>query len=292
MQTNNKLFCNRSAFLREIDGFKLGSILTALTVSFSFLGLASRAYAGDAPPWMRALVNVPLPEHDEKTNAVLLLAEDTFTVQGSGRMKRIERRVYKILRPDGRTYGTIHAHFDSETKINFIHGWCIPAQGKDYEVKDKEAIETALYGVQDGELMSDLKTKVLTIPASEPGNIVGYEIEQEVHPYVIQDIWSFQREDVPVREAHYTLQLPAGWEYKAVWLNHAEVAPTTGSGSWQWTVQDVKGIRSEDDMPPWRGLAGSMVVSLLPPGAPQNKSLLTWNDVAAWYMDLTRDRQA
>jgi len=292
MQTNNKLFCNRSAFLREIDGFKLGSILTALTVSFSFLGLASRAYAGDAPPWMRALVNVPLPEHDEKTNAVLLLAEDTFTVQGSGRMKRIERRVYKILRPDGRTYGTIHAHFDSETKINFIHGWCIPAQGKDYEVKDKEAIETALYGVQDGELMSDLKTKVLTIPASEPGNIVGYEIEQEVHPYVIQDIWSFQHVDVPVREAHYTLLLPAGWEYKAAWLNYPEAAPSTASGQWQWVVNDVKAIKPESAMPPWGGVAAQMIVSLIPPGGAGNKGFESWADMGRWQFGLTQGRRS
>ena len=42
----SKSSCSRSAFLREIDGFKLGSILAALTVSF--LGLASPAYAADA----------------------------------------------------------------------------------------------------------------------------------------------------------------------------------------------------------------------------------------------------
>ena len=256
-----------------------------------FFALSVPARAGDAPQWMHALVNTPLPEHDEKTNAVLLLAEDTFIVQGNGKIKRIERRVYKILRPDGRGVGTVHADFDSETKINFIHGWCIPAQGKDYEVKDKEAIETALFGVQDGELVSDLKTKVLTIPASDPGNIVGYEMEQEVHPYVIQDIWSFQRENVPVREAHYTLQLPAGWEYKAVWLNHSEVAPTSGSGQWQWVVTDVKAIKPEDAMPPWGGVAGQMIVSLIPPASSANKGFESWADMARWQDGLDRGRR-
>ena len=115
---------------------------------------------------MRALVNVPLPAHDEKTDAVLLYSEDILSVQGNGKIKRTERRVYKILRPDGRKYGKVFADFDSETKINSIHGWCIPAQGQDYEVKDKDALETALFGVQDGELMTDLKTRVLTIPAA------------------------------------------------------------------------------------------------------------------------------
>src|SRR6266849_4655520 len=231
MQMNSKSFCSRSAFLRGIDHLGLSLILAAPTVLL--LGLPAPVRAGDAPQWMHALVNVPLPEHDEKTDAVLLLAEDTFTVQGNGKMKRIERRVYKILRPDGRGYGTIYANFDAETKINSIHGWCIPAQGKDYEVKEKEAVETALLGVQGGELMSDLKSKILTIPAADPGNVVGYEIEQELRPYVMQDIWEFQRAEVPVREAHYSLQLPAGCEYKAVWLNHPEVQPTGGGGQWQ-----------------------------------------------------------
>jgi len=37
-------------------------------------GLAGvpRCAAGDAPGWMHALVNVPLPAHDEKTDVVLL----------------------------------------------------------------------------------------------------------------------------------------------------------------------------------------------------------------------------
>jgi len=236
-------------------------------------------------------VNVPLPEHDEKTNAILLLADDTFTVQGNGKMKRVERRVYKILRPDGRRYGTIYANFDSETKINFIHGWCIPAQGKDYEVKDKDAIETALFGVKDGELMSDLKTKVLVIPASDPGNFVGYEIEQEVHPYVIQDVWAFQQPNVPVREARYSLQLPAGWEYKAVWLHHPEVPPYGASGQWSWVVSDVKAIKPEDEMPPWEGVAGQMILSLIPPGGSGSKGFESWVDMGRWQDGLARGRR-
>src|SRR5690242_13929813 len=288
---NSKLFCNRLRFLPVIERTGFGSIPAVAAIAVLFLSLTGPVRAGDAPPWMRALVNAPLPEHDEKTNAVLLLSEDTFIVQANGKMKHIERRVYKILRPDGRRYGTVSAHFDSETKINSIHGWCIPSQGKDYEVKDKEALETALFGVQDGELVSDLKTKLLTIPAADPGNIVGYEIEQEVHPYVIQDIWDFQRPNVPVREAHYTLQLPAGWEYKAVWLNHPDVAPTGGGGQWQWAVSDVKAVKPEDEMPPWQGVAGQMILSLIPPGGSVNKGFESWKDMALWEGAILRGRR-
>jgi hypothetical protein len=285
---NSKLSCSRWEVPRQIKTSILARLFTAL-ILLLFVQ-AYPAQGGDAPQWMRVLANVPLPAHDEKTNAVLLLSEDFFTVLSNGKMKRIERRVYRILRPDGRGYGTVRADFDSESKINFIHGWCIPAQGKDYEIKDKDAVETALFGIADGELMSDLKTKLLTIPAADPGNIVGYEMEQEVRPYVIQDVWAFQHENIPVREARYSLQLPAGWEYKAVWLNHPQVEPSGGAGQWNWSVTDVKAIKPEDDMPPWPGVAGQMIVSLFPPGGVGNRGFGSWADMGRWTDNLARGR--
>src|SRR4029077_2445504 len=230
---------------------------------FAWLSVAvPAARCGDAPQWMHAAANAALPEHDEKTNAVLLYSEDTLSVQSNGKIKKVERRVYKILRPDGREYGVVRADFDAESKINNMHGWCIPSQGKDYEVKEKDAIETALLGVQNGELMTDLKSKILTIPASDPGHIIGYEIEQELRPYVMQDFWAFQVVNVPVREAHYSLTLPPGWEYKVFWLNHPELPPSGGSGQWQWVVNDVPAIKPEGGMPPLPSVAGFMVISL------------------------------
>jgi hypothetical protein len=267
------------------SGVWLGAALLACSLG------ANATRAGDAPAWMHALVNAPLPAHDEKTDAVLLYSEEILSVQGNGKIKRTERRVFKILRPDGRKYGRIYANFDSETKINSIHGWCIPAQGKDYEVKDKDAMETALFGVQDGELMTDFKTKVLTIPAADPGNIVGYEIDQEVRPYVMQDVWAFQREEIPVREAHYTLQLPQGWEYKATWLNYAEAKPSEAGTQSQWVVKDVEGIRPEYDMPPREGVAGQMIVSLIPPGGSQSKGFENWMDMGRWENGLALGRR-
>src|SRR6266571_6258402 len=237
----NKLCCYRWEPREEIR--RVRRVLYLAGLFLSVLVTIPAARCADAPQWMHTAANAALPEHDEKTNAVLLYSEDTVIVQSNGKIKKVERRVYKILRPDGRQYGTFRADFDAETKINNIHGWCIPSQGKDYEVKEKEAIETALLGVQNGELMTDMKTKLLTIPAADPGNTVGYEIEQEVRPYVLQDVWRFQEVSVPVREAHYTLQLPAGWEYKATWINYPEAKPTQAGNQMQWVVRDVNAIK-------------------------------------------------
>ena len=285
----NKSCCYRWAPREEIR--RVRRVLYLAGLFLSLLVTIPAARCADAPQWMHAAANAALPEHDEKTNAVLLYSEDTLSVQSNGKIKKVERRVYKILRPDGRQYGTFRADFDAETKINNLHGWCIPSQGKDYEVKEKEAIETALLGVQNGELMTDLKSKILTIPAADPGNIVGYEIEQELRPYVMQDVWAFQKVEVPVREAHYSLQLPAGWEYKAVWLNHPEVPASGGAGQWQWVVNDIKAIKPEGGMPPWQGIAGVMIVSLFGSAGGQNNGFADWKAMGKWETSLTNGRR-
>ena len=266
------------------------SPLAAIFLCFAAF-LAPVSLAADAPAWMHALTSVPLPDHDDKTDAVLLYSEDIVTVQGNGKIKHLTRRAYKILRVGGKDHGTAVAYIDAETKILNMKGWCIPAQGKDYEVKEKESIETSLPGVANGELVSDVRAKILPIPASDPGNIVGYEIEQEERLYIFQEQWVFQS-SLPTREARFTLNLPAGWEYKATWMNFPEAKAASSSPTQaQWVVSDVKAIRAEDDMPPWKGVAGQMLLALIPPGDSQKKGFVSWSEMAKWESDLAQGRR-
>lgn len=257
---NNKSFCSPPVPMPAIDSRHLRILLCA---AFCALTAALPARASDAPQWMHALVSAPLPAHDEKTDAVLLYEERIVNVQSVDKIKTQVRVAYKILRPNGRGYGRAAVSFDAHSKINGLHGWCIPASGKDYEVKDKEAFEIALPGVEGSELVNDVKDKVLQIPAADPGNIVGYEYEEDEQPIVLQEIWALQRE-IPVRETRYSLQLPAGWAYKAYWMNYPETKPSENGTQLQWTVSDVKSIRREPEMPPVAGISGQMVVSFFP----------------------------
>jgi hypothetical protein len=246
---------------------------------------AARAWS--PPAWVQAQVNAPIPAHDEKTGGVLLYSETVLNVRPNGKLQRLDRRVYRILRPDGEGLGVARVDLDGQTKLNSLHGWSIPATGKGYDVGERDAVESSILGVLNGELMSDVRTKLLRIPASVPGNIVAYEWEVQERPYQLTDEWQFE-DTVPVREARYTLQLPAGWSYKVTWLNHVEQQPSGTSGI-TWVLQDLKPIEVEERMPPWRGIAGRMVVSVQPPnGMPRGFS--SWSEMGHWYQDLARDR--
>jgi hypothetical protein len=262
------------------------AVLTPLLTVLPLLGAHNQA-----PEWLHALKGTPIPAHDEKTRAVLLYAEENLTVISTDKFRSVVRRAYKILRPEGRDYGTVAVTFNSlNEKVISIHAWCIPAGGKDCEVTDKDAMDVSPLKGDVETLITDLRAKILQIPAADPGNIVGYEYVVEEHPLVLQDVWQFQK-TIPVRESHYSLTLPSGWEFKNAWVNYPEVkSHDAGNGQWEWTVGEVKEIREEKEMPPWKGLAGQMVVTLFPPGGAAANSLPTWNDLGGWYAHLTSDR--
>ena len=250
----------------------------------------SAVWAASAPEWMRAQVNAPVPAHDDETDAVVLYSETELTVLAPGKMKRLERRVYKILRSNGEAYGVVRTEFTPQSRVTSMHGWSIPAQGKDFEVKDRDVIETAITNVDGGELISDVRRKVMQIPASVPGSIIGYEIEQEMQPYEMTDEWDIQ-DTLPVREARYTVRLPSSWSYKVFWLNHDESAPTeVAPGQWRWVATDLKPVKLERRMPPWQGIAARMVLSLQPPGG-KGGGFQSWQEVGTWYLGLANGRR-
>ena len=259
-------------------------------IGFGALALVAVPARGDAPAWMRMAAGASLPTYDEKTNAVLIYSEDIVTVLPNGRKKSVERRAFKILRPEGREFGVAWGYVSQDSKIGSMRGWCIPKQGKDYEVRDKDAMEKSL-AIYNGELASDLKVRYFTIPAAEPGNVVGYEIQYDGMPFVLEDVWSFQRE-VPVKEARYTLQMPPGWEYKASWLNHPKIEPTAGGvNQWQWVLSDLPALRPEVHMPPFQGVSGRMTIAFLAPGEHGHSGFLTWADMGKWEAELVTGKR-
>src|SRR6266851_2885877 len=244
------------------------------------------AASGDAPQWMHALVGVTLPSYDEKTDAVVLYSETNVTVLSENKIRTRVRNAYKILRPDGRERGTVAVYFNPNRKITSLHAWCIPAQGKDFEVKDKDAMDFAA-PAEGGYLVEDTRYRILHVPAPDPGNIIGYEYEVEEQPFWLQYVWYFQGTE-SLKENSYSLELPSGWEYKVSWLNHGELKPAqAGANVWQWAVSDVKGVREQPEMPPSSGIVGQMIVSFFPPGGTSRKNeLANWKEMGKWYWNL------
>lgn len=251
--------------------------------------LLSTPAVADAPAWMHAHAGDSLPPHDEKTTAAVLYSDSVLTVLPDGKMRRLDREVIRILRPDGASRAVVRAYYDAQSRIISMHAWSIPVAGKDYELKDKDAVETAI-DVDGGILMSDERVRIMRIPAATVGGVIGYEVEQEVRPYEMVDQWDFQ-DTIPVGEAHFAIQLPPRWSYRASWLNHAAEAPTEVSpGRWSWSLAQLPAVRLEQNMPPWRGIAGRLEVAAVRPDG-QDPGMQSWHDLGLWYWNLTKGRR-
>ena len=280
---NNKLFSSR----KKLPGRT--SIWAALLLTASVCGWAPAARAG-LPDWLREAARAPLPQYPDDVDAVVLLDEQVTSISQNGEINTRYREAYKILRPEGRARGMVVVYFDNETQLTYLKAWSIPAGGQEYEVKEKEAVETGFPG--GGILYHDTHYKVLKIPAAEPGNIIGYEYEQKRRPYILQDMWRFQ-DDIPVRRARFELRLPEGWEFDSFWMNHDVQKPqSAGENQWVWELNDLPPVEPEPAMPAWRALAGRMAVTYFANrGNSMGSSHATWMGIGRWYAQLAGGRR-
>lgn len=280
---NNKWFCGLSKRVNR------SSVLLSCIFALTLAAWVPSIEAG-TPEWLRTAAQSPVPHYSDDTNAVVLWDEQVTTVKDNGEIKTQYRRAYKILRPEGRDHGIVTVYFDNETRLTYLKAWSIPADGKDYEVREKDAVETAFPG--GGELYQDTRYKLLKIPAAEPGNVIGYEYEQKQRPYILEDVWRLQVE-IPVRRARYVLRLPEGWEFDTVWVNRPAQKPVpTDKNEWVWDLQDIAPVEEEPAMPDWRSVAGWLAVTYFPRRQDTNeKSPASWSDIGRWYARLVEGRR-
>src|ERR1041385_770496 len=95
------------------------------------------------------------------------------------------------------------------------------------------------------------------------------------HPYTFEDQWFFQGRQ-PVTRARFTLHLPAGWEFRAAWLHHAEQEPQVQGGTYTWDLSDIPRIENEVEMPHLRALAGQVIRSEEHTSELQSRLHLVW----------------
>ena len=261
------------------------SIAAAIAIA-AWMWRPAQVAADQAPDWLRAASQDKLPDYPKETEAVVLLEEQYTTVKDNGEIETRCRRAYKLLRPEGREgYGGVAVNFDNETKLTYLKAWTITADGAAIELKEKEAVEA---GLSSYEIYSDKRVKYLKFPEANPGSVVGYEYVQKHRPFVFEDDWWFQSR-IPTRKARFVLQIPSGWEYTNYWAHYPEQkAESRTANQFTWELQDIPGIETEKNMPPWLAVAGRMDVKYFPRDPKmRTKTTGTWKDLGQWYGGLT-----
>jgi hypothetical protein len=87
--------------------------------------------SASVPDWLRSAAQQPTKAYASDVNAVVLLSDTETTVKDNGETITRERRVIKVLRPEGRDAAFQGVPFDEETQLNYFRGWSINAKGQE-----------------------------------------------------------------------------------------------------------------------------------------------------------------
>ena len=259
-------------------------------VLVSLLGLCLGSASAATPDWLKQAAAEKLPVYPAETKAVVLDDQTDITIEGPGQYVEHDRRIFKILRPDGRDYAHLRVPLQQQDKLLSIHAWSIDSSGHEFEVKDKEFEDIASLPTEI--LYSDVRFRYARAPAGEqPGTIIGFEYEVRYVNWLKQVSWVYQ-ERIPVRRTEFTLQLPAGWEYKSAWSGGKNPAPERlADNRWKWTQSDVPAIHDDEElMPRPYGLEARGEFAYFGPnsGTAQGGS---WENIAKWQSELAAGRR-
>ena len=261
-----------------------GKFATGVAVAGVLLSACSWAAA---PTWVRTAAAESLPKYEPDTKAVVLLDEVTYTVTGPDEFVEHHRRAVRILRPEGRDEGEFAVDFHDKEKVVALRAWTIDKTGHEYELKEKDFAERGMF---DFDLYSDIRLRMATAPAADPGAVVAFEYEVRRRSWVNHFEWGFQ-ESIPVHESRVILNLPQGWEYRAYWAGTPPVAPVQNAGNGvEWTMRDLPAIEHEAMSPSEWALSARMELAYLAPGQ-SLKNAASWEALGKWVDQLTAGRR-
>jgi hypothetical protein len=260
---------------------------------FAVVVLACRpGYAGlfskqPVPDWGREAYKTRTPEYAKDSPAVILYHEFVDTVDDKGRAVERERKVVRILKPQGRQEGCYLVH-DVDQKVNYFRAWTIAADEKEYMAADTDFLEVG--DTSDSVMLSTRKERIAHPPAVDVGATVICESEVVMESYMHENVWGIQ-EDIPVVNQALEVDLPQGMKHWQSWHNYKPVDPVEVSPNHiRWEIKDMPALDLRDvpSHPTGEALAARMAVDWGNSVADNVDS--QWKAIGAWMTTLEADR--
>ena len=262
---------------------------SVLTVLLLAAASATATFAnGDdksLPAWLEQASKATVPTYQVKdVPGVVLLKEESVSVDASGILTITDRYAVKVLLRGGREYAMAHAaYLQSSSKVKDFHAWLIRPGGAVKPYGKDNILDT----ISDPDDIYD-EYRIKTIDATtdaDVGAVFGYESVSEERPLFTQDRWAFQGR-LPVLTSRYSIALPAGWQANSVTFNHDELKPAVTANTYTWELDGLDPIPPEPDGLTVVNLAPRIAVNYYPSSA--NAHVYeTWHDVSRWYTELS-----
>jgi transglutaminase-like putative cysteine protease len=240
--------------------------------------------ADDVPGWAREAAAQTVPGYPTKVNAVVLLREETVTIELDGKRVMRERGAVKILQQSTDTVEAYRTYNTKNGRIRDFQGWLIPPTGKATAYAKNRIVDVAL---SRDYVYDEARAKVLECGCSTPGSVFAWEVTEEEKSVFTQDAYTFQRQE-PVLVSRFVVNLPAGWEARGIVFNRNKTEPQVSGAAYIWELRNLPWIEKEDYSPSLAALAPRVVVSYFPPTDNRAglQGLKDWASVSTWLTPL------
>ena len=231
---------------------------------FIFGSVSLTGYARDkaqpAPQWAVDAAKTPTPASAKDSPAVILYDEYLITVDEQGHAVEREREATRILKPQGRSYSHCRVSYDVDEKLNYFRSWTITPDGRQLQAMDSDFTDHGAYAAPI--LQFTERIRVVNPPAGDPGAVVVCETEQQLRPYIQEEVWSIQA-SIPFAYEALELALPPGGHYADSWRRYTPVKPVeTAPNHLRWEIHGMPALDLENlhATPHWGALAARMSV--------------------------------
>jgi hypothetical protein len=241
----------------------------------------------DPPQWGLDAAKTPTPAYVKDAAAVVLYDEYLETVDAQGRAVERERRVKRILKPQGRSV-SCDVEYDVDEKVNYFREWTIAADQKQYQAQDTDFIDVGDLGIPI--MLSTNKHRVVRPPAADVGATIICESEKLLPSYIQETVWEIQK-SVPIVFQALEVDLPAARAHSDAWHKFTPVKPLeVAPNHWRWEIKDMPALDLRDlkSGPEWEALAARMSVQW-GDAAVEGKDN-QWRAIGQWTTNLEANR--
>jgi transglutaminase-like putative cysteine protease len=272
-------------------------------LALALLLAASPAQPASAPAWVTAVLSRSSPPASDSAHAHVLLDETVVVLPAAGRARTTSRAVIRVLDKRGASGLGVRVPYDrASADVRVLRAWLIAPDGGTTAFGEKDALDLA--SAEWGELVSDIREKVLAPPTPAAGAVFAWEwtVEAEV---LVSEWWHTFGSASPTALERFELELPPGaeadirtWSPSGSPSGSPSSGPASGRGvpaavregqRWRWEARDIPAARNEPLSPGGRGERAELVVAARAgrPGARiPGTRFGDWPALARWHAEL------
>lgn len=186
--------------------------------------------------------------------AVILLDEGFIHIHvknNSGYSSFTRKKIIKVLKPEGKEYADISIPYSSQSTITKIKARTISPEGKITVLDPKEIFDVNLY--PKWMIYSDIRAKVLTLPAVDVGSIIEFSYTKTVPSLSLWDNWEFQSL-LPTLISRLKLVVPKTLKFEFTDYHiqaepEKKVGPLANETTYIWEKRNIPALEIEPSMP-------------------------------------------